>query len=200
MRGDPRGVAKDDVGRHLQRPDLREDVIIEVPAREGLLRAVGPRGGATQKSHRRGAWGPLTPCPRRWDVGSPLAAHVKQEDVEAGAAPLHALQHVLHTQAVGGGVGAGRIDGHHEAGAKVLVAVSSIVQQSWWERGWWHVSPQLVRLQTPRLCPAAPKPILGSPAAPQELPHRRPLCRGAAGTHRLPSASHPGAGPAVTPP
>lgn len=34
-------------------------------------------------------------------AGSPLAAHVEQEDVEAGAALLHALQHTLHAQAVG---------------------------------------------------------------------------------------------------
>lgn len=37
MGGDPRGIAKDDVGRDLQHPNLRDDVIIEVPAREEKL-------------------------------------------------------------------------------------------------------------------------------------------------------------------
>lgn len=36
-RGDPRGVAEDDVGRDLQRPNLWDDVVVEVPAREVLL-------------------------------------------------------------------------------------------------------------------------------------------------------------------
>ena len=63
MRGDPRGIAEDNVGRHLQRPNLREDVVIEVPAREELLRTVGPRGGDTQKSHRWDTWGPLIRAP-----------------------------------------------------------------------------------------------------------------------------------------
>lgn len=35
--GDPRGIAKDDVGRDLQRPNLRDDVVVEVPAREEKL-------------------------------------------------------------------------------------------------------------------------------------------------------------------
>lgn len=50
MRGDPRGVTEDDVGRHLQRPNLRDDVVIEVPAREELLGAVGPRGAAPKRA------------------------------------------------------------------------------------------------------------------------------------------------------
>lgn len=39
--GDARGVAEDDVGRDLQRPDLRDDVVVEVPAREVLLGRAG---------------------------------------------------------------------------------------------------------------------------------------------------------------
>lgn len=41
--GDPRGVAEDDVGRDLQRTDLRDDVIVEVPTREVLLGRAGTR-------------------------------------------------------------------------------------------------------------------------------------------------------------
>lgn len=44
--GDPRGIAKDDVGRDLQCPNLRNDVIIEVPAREKKLDRV-----RTPKTH-----------------------------------------------------------------------------------------------------------------------------------------------------
>lgn len=75
-------------------------------------------------------------------AGSPLAAHVKQEDVEAGAALLHLPQHPLHAQAVLGRVGAGCINGHHEAVAKIFIAVPSIVEQTCrGNRGqvtWWH--------------------------------------------------------------
>lgn len=65
MRGDPRGVAEDDVGRHFQRPDLREDVIIEVPVRKELLRAVvvtpkkatgGTRGDPSLHALIGGTW------------------------------------------------------------------------------------------------------------------------------------------------
>lgn len=87
-------------------------------------------------------WAPLCRGLPKWQLvprlvgraGSPLAAHVEQEDVEAGVALLHALQHLLHTQAVGRGVGAGRIDGHHEAVAKVFITMPGIVEQTWQER------------------------------------------------------------------
>lgn len=44
--GDPRGIAKDDVGCDFQRPNLRNDIIIEVPAREEKLDRV-----RTPKTH-----------------------------------------------------------------------------------------------------------------------------------------------------
>lgn len=60
--GDPRGIAEDDVGCDLQRPDLWDDVIVEVPAREVLLGRAGTCHPL--KTHPKAPQTPgAAPCP-----------------------------------------------------------------------------------------------------------------------------------------
>ena len=61
---------------------------------------------------------------------TPFATHVQQKYIKSGLFLLHPRQYILYTQTVLWCVGERCIDGNHEAVAKILITMTSKVQQA----------------------------------------------------------------------
>lgn len=63
----------------------------------------------------------------------PFPAHIQEEHIESSLLLLHQFQNALNTETVAWAIWIWGIHGHHEAVPKILITVSSIIQQTYRE-------------------------------------------------------------------